>query len=323
MTRLTIAYANHRPETLPLCQPLMEQHQRIILEEPPHPLFPRMIRGQVSTEDYLLDQDIEYPAFSQQQCLMLQSFFSGGIELLQVEPYIEHLIQVQDFFAEGNGPDNLDKSTLHYQVYLREKEATRTLIDFYQAVRGDDFSHLIESVKNFAWADARRFALRDQLRAQAIVNNLIDTQPTCVEAGPMHLLLYHNLRPLVPPDWSLKPVFVEHRGLQQLGLKSGLYGPGDQLTVHCLFQRQLQAEHADLLCARTLVFMKIVGQDEYSGQNGLFPHLRDEARAASLVNKLSFEQCRLLFGKIRDRSAAAAADLVREHLSGPPAKPLP
>lgn len=314
MTRLTITYANHRPETLPLCQPLLEEHQRIILEEPPHPLFPQMIRGQVSLEDYLLDQDIEYPAFSQQQCLMLQDFFDGGIELLQVEPFVEHLIQVQDFFAEGSGPENLDRSTVHYQVYLREKEATRTLLDYYQAVRGDDFYQIIESVKSFAWADARRFALRDQLRAQAIVLNLKDQLPTCVEAGPMHLLLYHNLRTLVPPGWSLKPVFVEHLGLKQLGVTSGLYGPGDQLTVHYLFKHQLEAELADLLCARTLVFMKIVRKNEYSGQIGPFPHLHDEARAAALVNQLSFEQCRRLFWKIRDRSVEAAASLVRKHI---------
>ncbi len=323
MTLLTIAYANHRPETLPLCQPLMEKHRRIILEEPPHSLFPSMIRGEVATEDYLLDQDIEYPAFSQQQCLMLQGFFLDGRELLQIEPFVEHLIQVQEFFAEGSGPEDLDKSTIHYRVYLREKEATRTLIDFYQAVRGDDFYQIIESVKNFAWADAKRFALRDRLRAQAIVDSLYDEQPTCVEAGPMHLLLYHNLRPLVPPGWSLKPVFVEHLGLKQLEVTSGLYGPGDQLTVHCLFKRQLEAELANLLCARTLVFMKIVRKDEYSGQNGPFPHLQDEAQAAALVNQLSFEQCRQLFWKIRDLPVEAATGLVHEHISGAPAKPFP
>lgn len=323
MTRLTIAYANHRPETLPLCQPLMEKHRRIILEEPPHPLFSKMIRGQVSTEDYLLDQDLEYPAFSQQQCRMLQRFFLDGRDLLQIEPFVEHLIEVQEFFADGNGPADLDKSTIHYQVYLSEKEATRTLIDFYQAVRGDDFHQIIESVKNFAWADAKRFTLRDRLRAQAIVDNLGDEQPTCVEAGPMHLLLYQNLRTLVPPGWSLKPVFVEHLGLRQLGLTSGLYGPGDQLTVHCLFKRQIKAELANLLCARTLVFMKIVRKDEYSGQNGPFPHLRDEAQAAALVNQLSFEQCRQLFWRIRDQSVETATGLVREHISDTPAKPFP
>ena len=315
MTDLTIAYANHRPETLALSQPVMEKHKLIILEEPPHPLFPEIIRGRISTEDYLFDQDIEYPAFSQQQCHLLQRLFGAGIELLQVEPFIEHLLYVQDFFAEGNGPGDLDRSSVHYQVYLREKEATRTLIDYYQAVRGDNFLHIIESVKNFARADAQRFDLRDQLRAQAIINNLSDQRPTCVEAGPMHLLLFHYLRRLVPPGWALKPLFVEISGLRQLGLQSGLYGPGDQLTVHYLLKHQLPTEVADLLCARTLVYMKIVGKNEISGQKGPFPHLRDEAQTAVLVNKLSYDTCRRLFWKIRDQSVEAAYDLVTEQRS--------
>ena len=246
MTRLTIAYANHRPETLPLSQPLMKAHEQIVLEEPPHPLFNDMLRGQISTDQYLYDQDIEYPAFSHQQCDLLRSLFRADKELLQIEPYLDYLIEVQDFFAEGSGPDDLDRSTIHYQVYLREKEATRALINYYQAVRGEDFNLLIGSIQEFAQADAARFGLRDRLRAQAIVDGLEEQRSTCVEAGPMHLLLFHHLRNLMPPGWSIKAIFVEHRGLQALGLKSGLYGPGDKLTVHYLFNRTLPSEAANL-----------------------------------------------------------------------------
>ena len=41
-------------------------------------------------------------------------------------------------------------------------------------------------------------------------------------------------------------------------------------------------------------------------------HLADEARAAALVNHLSFEQCRKLFFEIRDQSVNAAIAMVRE-----------
>ena len=315
MTHLTIAYANHRPETLPLSQPFMEAHEQIILEEPPHPLFSEMVGGKISTDEYLYDQDIEYPAFSQQQCDLLRGLFEAGKELIQVEPYLDYLIEVQDFFAEGSGPDDLDRSTIHYQVYLREKEATRALIEYYQAVRGDDFPLLIESIQAFARADARRFELRDRLRAQAIVDGLDGQRSTCVEAGPMHLLLFHHLRRLMPPGWSIKPVFVEHRGLQALGLKSGLYGPGDKLTVHYLFNRKLVPEVADLLCARTLVFMKIVHKEEFADQQGPYPHLKNEGRAAALVNQLSFSQCRELFLMIRDKTEEEAFHTVSTHAS--------
>ena len=310
MTRLTIAYANHRPESLPLSQPLMEAHEHIILEEPPHPLFNEMVRGQISTDEYLYDQDIEYPAFSHLQCELLRGLFEAGKELLQIEPFLDYLIEVQDFFAEGSGPDDLDRSTIHYQVYLREKEATRALIDYYQAVRGDDFKLLIESIQAFARADARRFELRDRLRAKAIVDGLEEQRSICVEAGPMHLLLFHQLRRLMPSGWSIKPVFVEHRGLQTLGLKSGLYGPGDKLTVHYLFNRRLPFKVADLLCARTLVFMKIVHKEEFMIQQGPYPHLKNEGRAAALVNQLSFSQCRELYLKIRDQTEKEAFQTV-------------
>ena len=310
MTRLTIAYANHRPETLPLSRPIMEAHEQIILEEPPHLLFSEMVAGKISTDEYLYDQDIEYPAFSHQQCDLLRSLFNADKALHQIEPYLNYLIEVQDFFAEGSGPDDLDRSTVHYQVYLREKEATRALIEYYQAVRGDDFSLLIESIKQFARADAERFELRDQLRADAIVSRIEGQHSICVEAGPMHLLLYHHLRRLFPPGWSIKPVFVEHQGLRALGLKTGLYGPGDKLTVHYLFKRTLPPGLADLLCARTLVFMKIVHKEEYADQQGPYPHLRDEGQAMALVNQLSFSQCRKLFMEIRDKSEKEAFALV-------------
>ena len=313
MTLLTIAYANHRPETLPLSQPIMEAHEQVILEEPPHPLFREMVRGKIGTEEYLYDQDIEYPAFSQRQCELLRSLHRAEKELHQIEPYLNYLIEVQEFFAEGSGPDDLDRSSLHYQVYLREKEATRALIEYYQAVRGDDFTPMIESIKKFAQADADRFELRDRLRAEAIVSRIDGHRSICVEAGPMHLLLFHHLRRLIPPDWSIKAVFVEHRGLQALGLKTGLYGPGDKLTVHYLLNRTLPNELADLLCARTLVFMKIVHKDELADHNGAYPHLRDEGRAMALINQLSFSQCRNLFLEIRDKSEKEAFAIVSSY----------
>jgi hypothetical protein len=278
-------------------------------------LFDEMVRGKISTDEYLYDQDIEYPAFSHQQCELLRSLFEAGKKLLQIEPFLDYLIEVQDFFAEGSGPDDLDRSTIHYQVYLREKEATRALIDYYQAVRGDDYNLLIGSIQAFARADARRFELRDRLRAKAIADGLEEQRSTCVEAGPMHLLLYRHLRRLMPPGWSIKPVFVEHRGLQTLGLKSGLYGPGDKLTVYYLFNRTLPSALADLLCARTLVFMKIVHKEEFSDQQAAYPHLKNEGRAAALVNRLSFSQCRELFLKIRDKTDKEAFRMVSAHAS--------
>lgn len=311
MTRLTIAYANHRPETLPLSQPIMQEHRVIILEEPRHPLFKKMLAGQIKIADYLFDQDIEYPAFSLQQCRMMRHMYRGGRKIFQIEPFIDHLIEVQNFFADGNSPKDLDSDSTQYQVYQREKESTKALIEYYQAVRKEDFSGIVESLKVFARADAKRFILRDRLRAEAIVSKLNDSRSACVEAGPMHLQLYHSLKSQLPLGWSVNPVFVEHRGFKTLGLKPRLYGPGDRLTIHYLFKHRLPPDYMDLLCARTLVFTKIVQKEEYPEGQSAFPHLRDESEAITLVSKLSYSQCRRLFFDIRDKSTEEAKALVR------------
>ena len=315
MNRITIAYANHRPETLPLSQPIMDEHQVIILEEPHHPDFVKMLVGEIKIADYLLDQDIEYPAFSRQQCRLMRELFRVGKKIFQIEPFLEHLIEVHNFFADGNGPKDLIPGSTHYQVYLHEREATKALIEYYQMVRKDDFAAIVESVKAFAWADARRFELRDRLRAHAITRKLEEADSICVEAGPMHLQLYHMLRSHLPKGWSLSPVFVEHQGLKSMDLKSSLYGPGDRLTIHYLLKHRLADDYENLLCARTLVFMKIVHKEEINCTESPFPHLRDESEATTLVGKLSYPQCRQLFFEIRDQSTEDARVRVRSVVS--------
>lgn len=134
----------------------------------------------------------------------------------------------------------------------------------------------------------------------------------------MHLLFCHSLKKLLPSGWRLKPIFVELFGLKQLGLRSGLYGPGDKLTVHYLFERTLPPDLENLLCAQALVFNKIVHKEEYRAPNIPFPHLADEARAASLVNRLSFEQCNSLFSEVRDQPVDKAIALVRQQTAQEP-----
>jgi hypothetical protein len=311
MNILTIVYANHRPETLRLSQPIMGEHQVVVLEEPPHPAFRQMLDRRVDTADYLLEQDIEYPAFSSQQCRLLRELHQAGIHIVQVEPYLEHLFAVQSFFADGHGPDDLDESTIEYQVYIREREATGKLIAFYQAVRQDDFEHIIASVKAFARSDARRFQLRDLLRAQAITVQLEKHDSICVEAGPMHIMLYRHLRDLLPGGWQVRPVFVEHHALKTIGSRSGLYSPGDTLTAHYLLDNPITVEYQNRLCARALIFMKIVSKEEFSEWHQDFPHLRNESEANGLVKRLSYESCKSLFLQMRDLPAEKCLHLMQ------------
>jgi hypothetical protein len=320
MNLLTIAYANHRPETIRLSEPFIRQSQAVILEEPPSPHLPTMLDGSLPADEYLLEQDIEYPAFGIEQCRVLKMHHQSGVEIIQEEPYFEHLFMVQDFFADGKRPDQLDTSTVHYQVYLREKAATGRLIDYYKSVRHKDFRGIIEAVKLFARADADRFRLRDRLRAQAIVRQAMRFRRVCVEAGPMHLLLFRYLRSALPSDWSVHPVFVENQVLQKLGCRSGLYSPGDVLTAHYLLDHTTSADYQDLLSARALIFMKIIEKEEYSGWQNDFPHLRNDWRANQLVRQLSYQDCETLSAQTIGLSTAAALETVGDFCADAPGK---
>jgi hypothetical protein len=306
MNKLTIVYANHRPETLRLSHPLMDKHQLVVLEEPAHPKFAQMLDNSVDAAVYLLEQDIEYPAFSMEQCRLLRELNQAGAHILQVEPYLERLFAVQNFFADGHTPEELDRSRVEYQVYAREREATGKLIAFYKAARQDDFDNIIASVKEFARSDALRFRLRDFLRARAIASlasQLQKYERICVEAGPMHLLLYRHLRTLLSSGYLVRPVFVEQRALQSIGCRLGLYSPGDTLTAHYLLDNPVSVEYENLLCARALIFMKIVAKEEFSDWHDDFPHLRNECEANRLVKRLSYERCKKLFVEMRDLPA--------------------
>ena len=52
-------------------------------------------------------------------------------------------------------------------MYRAEHVATKALIDFYRASGRGKFDTTVDAVKRFARADARRFALRDQMRAES------------------------------------------------------------------------------------------------------------------------------------------------------------
>lgn len=316
MNRLTIAYANHRPETVRLSEQCMREHQAVILEEPPDDNLPAMLDGRMGIDDYLLGQEIEYPAFSTEQCRLLKELHRCGIRILQTEPYYEHLFRVQNFFADGHAPGELDQTTEEYLVYSHEKKATGKLLDYYKAVQTRDFEHIIASIQAFAAADAARFKLRDRLRARSIAAYCSEYKRICIEAGPMHLLLYRYLIAYLPENWSVRPVFLENRALEKMGCRAGLYGPGDALTAHYLLDNALSGEYRNLLAARALISMKINDKEELGGWQTDFPHLRSESTVNRIVRKLSYNQCKSIFSEIVGLSAGQAFHLVHKAASG-------
>ena len=109
MQQVFVGLSLHRPEMITLISEAMRSSKAIFLEEPPAPGFDQMIRGELSIDDYLLPIDVEYPAFSRNMCCLLRELHAEGKKIHQVEPFIESLLSIHEFFAEGHKPDDLTR----------------------------------------------------------------------------------------------------------------------------------------------------------------------------------------------------------------------
>jgi hypothetical protein len=312
----TLVLANHRPETLPLVRRLMAVHDTIILEEPPDKRFEPMLDGEVPIDAYLEDQELEYPEFSQRMALILRERRQTGTRLVQVEPFIDLLLSIHDRFANGEGPRDLPADTDLCRVYQAEHLATKTLIDFYQASGRDDFDATVDALKRFARADARRFALRDQMRAEAMVDLVQHSGKAYIEAGQIHYPLWHELRRRLPAGFPLRVHFLMTAAVRKLGYRRHLFGPGDLLTLYYRFHPRGRFQAEDLLAARALIYNKLILKEEIAVDADTYPHTRDELAVGSVTDQLSLDDCRKLYSFLRRASTSDSRKIVKRHLGG-------
>lgn len=306
LNKLSLIYSNHRPETLTLTAEMMGKHDLILLEEPIHPGFAKMLSGQLPIEEYLLEQDLEYPAFSLQQNKLLQNLYKKGKKLQQVEPFLDNLLHIHELFANGHSPEDLPRPSLLFDVYSREKNATGKLLHYYGRSRSDDFDGIIKSIKDFARADAERFRLRDILRAKSIADYLHHNTSIYIEAGPMHILLEELIKENLPDKWTMRTITIEQSLLEQLGIQGNIYSPGDELTANYLLRKSPNPEREDLLSARSIIYAKIVTKEEKAETPSLYAHAHNEHEVIECVNTLSMDECKQLFFEIRDLPTKAA-----------------
>ena len=78
-------------------------------------------------------------AFSRDMCYQLRRLRAEGKNILQVEPFLEILIGIHEFFAEGHRPEELDPKSVQYPVYLAERNATGALLAYYETVMTASF----------------------------------------------------------------------------------------------------------------------------------------------------------------------------------------
>jgi hypothetical protein len=317
MSKITVGLSLHRPEMIPWMAERMRQHEAIFLEEPGSPGFEQMLSGELATEDYLLPLDVEYPDFSRAMCLLQRELHAEGRAIHQVEPFIETLIHIQEFFAAGGRPDELSPDSLAYHVYRAEKAATGALLAFYQTVLNGSFEHAVDSVIRFARVDAARFRLRDSLRAQELSRRIPKYRSSYVETGLMHYPLWRLLRRSLPSSARVNLVFLADPVLQSMADKGHLYSPGDRLTLLYIFHPTISRPGQEkLLAARAMIYSKILEKLELADGAGPFPHTKDELACIRLVRRLSLDDCRELFPLIRRSGTREAREVLREFQRG-------
>lgn len=314
MNHITLCYSTHRFETLALTAGIMQDHEVIILEEPHHPDFHKALYGDIALEEHLLELDTDYPTFTLAQYRVLQQLIKAGKKIVQIEPYLDQLLWIHSFFADDHRPEELLQGSPAHAVYSAEHETTKNLIQYYKKVRGDDFSKILSAMNSFAMVDARRFVLRDSLRAKRILEVLVPGKDTYIEAGSIHLLLKKLLAKGLAKEWCLRVDDIDRQTMNMLHLDGNIFSPGDALTLDYIFGRTVSRKKWQLYCARALVYSKIITTDEISGAEGEFPHTRNEIDAIAAVNRLSLDECRALFQSIRSISSIEAADLTARYL---------
>jgi len=312
--KITLGLSVHRPEMIPVIAGWMRQHKAVFLEEPPAENFQRMLDGAFDVDDYLKPLDLEYPAFSRQMCCLLQELKAEGIEIFQVEPYLEVLIGIHEFFADGRPPEELDKNSILYPVYLAERSATGALLSYYQTAMTGTFEKTIAAILQFARRDAARFRLRDSLRAQALAPLVKRYPSNFIEAGVIHYALKRPLQRYMPSKMPIKIIFLADTALESIGEKGHLYGPGDQLTLLYLFHPDAaDTGRHQLFAARSIIYSKIIEKEEKSDDLKMFPHLRDELACIRMTRHLTLNDCRRLFPLVRRAPSRDARQIVADY----------
>jgi hypothetical protein len=312
--QITIGYSTHRMESLPFAAKLMAHHDTIVLEDSPTPDFEDMLKKEITIEQYVENTDTEYPEFAIGLYHIIREEFTNGKKIFQVEPFIEILLKIHEFFADGGSPDQIVPDTLMFDVYQAEKQATGQLLEFYKSSVHDSFEKVVEAVKNFAKTDAFRFQLRDKLRAQEIERLVTPFSSVYIEAGEIHIALFKELGRLLPSEVSIKPYFLMESVYKTLSGKRRLFGPGDILTLYYIFHPDLESPLLDLLASRSLIYSKMLEKEEMISSLDSNPHTRNEVATIEKVNSLSWDDCNNLFNKIRLSSSEKARRAVNDYL---------
>jgi len=311
---ITIGFSSHRVESIPFAVKLMEDHDVIILEEIPNPEFILMLKRKISIDAYVREAETEFPEFSSRHCKVLRRLYQKRKKILQVEPYMEHLMCIHSLFSEGKTPSDIMNIQELKNVYETERKATAELLHFYETSMQNKFQNIVEAVKKFARVDAERFRLRDTMRAQAIAKILFNEKKVYIEAGSMHIYLEMLLKKILDKRYLIRAVSLHLPAIIKMTGKNELFAPGDLLTIHYILNKNKNDDYETLLAARSLIYIKLLVMDEMlPSKHEKTPHIKDELMANELVQRLTFEQCEELFEKIRFQNRRKSLETLQRY----------
>lgn len=315
---ITIGFSSHHAEVIPYARQQMKRHRIIVLEEAPVPEFAAMLDGRLSIDEYMMALDSGFPEFERLMCGLLRELHSEGRQVIQIEPYLETLLQIHEILASGKTPAEIVEDPRLVEVYEAEKRATGALLTYYRDSLEAPFDDVIDAVKTFARADANRLVLRERLRAEAIKPLVSDKRDIYIEAGYIHYPLFRYLRKLLAPAQRIRVVYLLAPVVRRLGGRRRNMGPGDILTLHYALHGRSPEDIEDLLAARSLIYIKLLQKDELLPGASDAPHSEDEVSVNRMVDRLSIEDCRVLFHRIRLTKREGALREVEAYLTKGP-----
>jgi len=83
---------------------------------------------------------------------------------------------------------------------------------------------------------------------------------------------------------------------------------------HYWFHPRGRFQAEDLLAARALIYNKLILKEEIADDAHIYPHTRDELEIGSVTDRLSLDDCRLLYPSVRRASTTDSRKIVKHHL---------
>ncbi|WP_123929810.1 hypothetical protein [Thermodesulfitimonas autotrophica] len=296
---LTLGFGPHRVEMLDVMEEEMRRHKVVILEEPAHPDFYRLLAGKAGIRRYLVSGTFQFPRFVLRACRRYQQLYAKEqIAFFQADPYVA----VAQSLAAGRPPS----TEMEEKVWECEHGAARALLTYYEAVANNNFDAMVKATLSFARTDAHRIRLREELRAEEIFRIVQRTEgDVYVEAGYIHLYLYPLLKQKAAPQVRPRICFLLQeaiRGRSNLPWRQHL-SPGDVLTLRYINGKRERPGDL-LLAAQSLIYVSLVSKEEkLPSPTDPFPHLSEELYLCRWVRRLSYAECGEFYRQLRTQGA--------------------